>query len=186
MRFPKRKNRTAYSGVTFIEVMVTIAIISILSTISIISYNSIQKNAFVDSSVDAVFSALTMAKGYSLQGKMPSTSNTGCGYTSICGYGFRFTSSTHYEVFYYYSCPSGLGIGNLDCSNAGTSQKVPIDGGDLGRGVALSSPAFGSSTVYFAIPWGVLTSSLPQDYKMTSSSVSKDVTVNATGLIAKP
>ncbi len=182
--FSSNKNKN-YPGFSFMEMMIVIAIIGILSTISVISFNKIRGLAIINASADEVFSAIKMAKGYALQGKMPDTSSSVCGVGSICGYGFMFTSATQYEVFYYYNCPGG-NLGPLNCSAPTTATKVTIDTQDLKTGVTLGSPlplTSTNSTIYFNIPWGTVVSTPYRNYRLDYNGMKKRVTVDTNGLI---
>jgi prepilin-type N-terminal cleavage/methylation domain-containing protein len=171
----KNKNKNS-SGFTLPEILMVIAIIGILSVISVISFNPIKRSTKLNASVDEVSSALNLAKSYSLQGRMPS------GLNSICGYGFKFTSTTQYQIFYYYHYD---GMGNLDCSDPNNFTQTAINTQDLETGVTLTSPAPGTtSTIYFSIPRAsVVFIPANPNFRLTYPGSEKTVSVSANGLI---
>lgn len=174
-----RNKDEKYRGFTLVEVIVVIAIIGILSTITIISFSPLSKRTKLNASVDEVASALNLAKGYSLQGRMPA------GLSSICGYGFKFTSTTQYQIFYYYYYD---GSGNLDCSNRSNFTETAVNTQTLKTGTVLNSPAPGAtSTIYFNIPRAtVVFFPANPNFNIIYSgtpSLQKTVKVSANGLI---
>ncbi|MFA7319759.1 MAG: prepilin-type N-terminal cleavage/methylation domain-containing protein [Parcubacteria group bacterium] len=167
-----------YHGFTFVEIIVVIAIIGILSTISIISFSPLSKRTKVNASADEVASAMNLAKGYALQGRMPA------GFTSICGYGFKFTSTTQYQIFYYYHYAGG----NLDCSDRNNFTEMLVSEQTLKTGTVLNSPAFGATaTIYFSIPRATVVFPPANPYfnivYSGTPSLQKTVRVSANGLI---
>jgi len=174
----KKNGHKNYHGFTLVEVIMVIAIIGILSSISIISFNPLSKRTKVNASADEVTSALNLAKGYALQGRMPA------GFLSICGYGFKFTSTTQYQIFYYYHYTGG----NLDCSDRNNFTETTVITQTLKGGTVLNSPAFGAtSTIYFNIPRSSVVF-LPANPNFNiiysgTPSIQKTVTVSANGLI---
>lgn len=175
----KNNRNIRYRGFTFVEVIVVIAIIGILSAITIVSFGPISKRTKLNASADEVSSAMNLAKGYALQGRMPE------GFTSICGYGFKFTSTTQYQIFYYYHYD---GSGNLDCSSRDSFTETAVDAQTLKIGTVLNSPAPGATaTIYFSIPRAT-TVFFPANPNFNiiysgSSSIQKTITVNTNGLI---
>ncbi len=174
MRLSFRHQKKKYAGFTFMELIMVIAIIGILSTISITSLSPIRKSANINTSADELVSAIDLAKEYSLQGRMPS------GLTSICGYGFEFfPDATTYRIFYIYD--NTAVTDPTYCKVQAKFQKTAVVTQTLKTGVSLSSPAIGSSTIYFSIPRADISSAI--DYKITGSSLTRTISVNAAGLI---
>jgi len=176
-----KKRNKKYSGFTFMELMIVIAIIGILSTISIVSFNQTRKRANVDTSADELASAISLAKEYSLQGKMPQGEN------SICGYGFRFTSTTEYKIFYY--SDKTLSVTDKDYCKIKANlvdSNVSVYTQKLKTGVTLTSPNISSTKIYFNIPRADLSFSSAVNYTIKytgSTSLTKTVSVNGAGLI---
>lgn len=173
----KQKINKKPAGFTLLEIMIVIAIIAILSTVSIISFEPIKKNANMSASGDELLSTVNLAREYALQGKMPN------GRTSICGYGFEFTSATQYRIFYYYD--NTATTDSNYCKVQGNFIKTSANARELKSGITLASPAIGSSTIYFSIPRADLVFSAPVNYNIvyTSTSLQKTITVNSAGLI---
>lgn len=173
-------NKKNYRGFTFVEVIMVIAISGILMTISIISFDAIRKNAMVNAAMEETDSALKMAKGFALQGKMPGTGGS-CNNKTICGYGFVFNNASEYEVFYYYHCDGG---GKLDCTGSPAAfTRVTVDKQNLKNHTALVSPTPANSSVFFNIPWGDMGVATARTYDVGFTGRTKQVNVTAFGSI---
>ena len=88
-----KKAHAPCHGFTFIEIMLVITIIGILSSIALVSLSSTRSNAALESSARQVASAIQLAHTYALQGKKE-------GGNAVCGFGFIFTSDTDYRIYY--------------------------------------------------------------------------------------
>ena len=145
----KIKNKNKNKGFTFLEVMVTISVIAILSSIGLVSLTSSKSVTRLKNAQSEVAATIKMAQSYALQGKKP-TSGT------ACGYGFQFTGSGTYRIYYNplnTSLFSDCNAQNLDVGyrhNIVSSQEVePLS---LPAGVMLKSPAFAVTGIFFDVP----------------------------------
>lgn len=81
-------------GFTLIELIISIAIVGILSIIIIVSSKSIRSNASLKSAQADISARIKKTQDYALKTK-------GQAETIVCGYGFRFINSNRsYEIFY--------------------------------------------------------------------------------------
>ncbi len=167
------------SGFTLLELMVSIAIISILAVVSFNILASLRENSALKNSQSKVKAVIKKAQNYSLQGIIPNGGYSG----TLCGYGFKFINTTQYEIFYYTDTVNGAGacqIGNTTISETLMEQY------NLKKAVVLNSPIPGDAKIYFGIPnadvtFSPIASSLILDFK--NGIQEKKITINTGGLI---
>lgn len=136
-----------YRAVTLVEMMVVIAIIGIITGVTIVSFQSGKSSSRLQAAQREVAATIKLAQSYALQGKAQ-------GGVTPCGYGFRFSDSSHYEIFYN---PSGGST--CEAKNNDPSQRQWIDAGstpaaeslELNNGVTLSSSVL-NTQIYFTVP----------------------------------
>ncbi len=167
------------SGFTLLELMVSIAIISILAVVSFNVLVPLRKNSALKNSQLKVKAVIKKAQNYSLQGITPTGGNSGV----LCGYGFKFINTTQYEIFYYTDTVNGSG--SCQIGNATISETL-MEQGSLRKKVSLNSPTPANTKIFFSIPnadvsFSPVASSLSLDFKIGNQE--KKITINAGGLI---
>jgi Tfp pilus assembly protein FimT len=83
------------NGFSLIELMVILAIIVIMTGVSIVSLSPSRRYQALKAAQDEVTASIKLAQSYALQGRTVS------GISRVCGYGFKFTNETDYQIFYY-------------------------------------------------------------------------------------
>lgn len=193
-----------YKAFTLIELLIVIAIIGIMSSVIFVSINSNKSAARLQTAQREVSSAIKLAQAYALQGKnqeYPVGSGT---FITPCGYGFRFTDTTNYEIFY--NMP---GSGIQDCAwkngrwqdrqwqNVGQTPRAETF--TLKNGVTLSSPAIGNlnnndTEIYFTVPHAEMFGKDGNQYPLTREFVfnyggvggtTKKITINRGGFVTE-
>jgi len=152
MNKTKKRKNDFIQGFTLIEILAALAIMGIMLSIILISFNSSKRDVTLKSAQREVASAIKMAHAYALQGK---TQNE----ETPCGYGFRFTDSDSYMIFY--NKFQKIGSDN-DCNDQNERKgyrrygtfSQEAESYDLGNGVKKDGAALSSTTVYFAVPHG--------------------------------
>lgn len=137
-----------YKAVTFAELIIVMAIIGIMTAVSIVSFTPIRSSARLKAAQREVAAEIKLAQGYALQGK------TQKGATP-CGYGFHFKDNSNYEIFY--NAPNGAGDtcgsrnsnpSNLKFVNGYSSS---VEAVTLKEGVILKSDP-SKAQIYFTVP----------------------------------
>ncbi len=191
-----------YNAFTFVELLLVIAIIGIMSAVGFASFNSGKVTTKLQAAQREVASIIKLTQSYALQGKVLLSG------TTPCGYGVRFTDSTHYEIFYtpYFNTGDAT-ITNCDQLNnkiiggvheyarykAGTSQ--PLQSLALNNGVTLSDPILAdiaSTEIYFTIPAGNIYDKNGAAYtartftfNISGSTKTKTITIDSGGSITE-
>lgn len=167
-KFKNRKEKN--KGFTLLELMVVISIIGIMTSVGLVSLSSSRKDMLLKTSQDEVISAIKLAQSYALQGKVVPSETS-----KICGFGFKFTTDTEYEIFYYNTASS-------DCT--GGKNENYLEGQELKSGVKLTDPSPDDSKIYFSLPSARVTASggVPKTFGLNSE---KTVTINSFGLVTK-
>ena len=143
-----------YSAFTFVELMIVIAIIGIMTAVGFASLQSARSMSRLRTAQREVAATIKLAQSYALQGKMQS------GITP-CGYGFRFeNNAVDYKIFY--NLP-GPGNGN-DCKARNNNATFREFGGfsnsaeaySLKSGVTLNMDVtpIADTEIYFTVPHG--------------------------------
>ncbi|MDO8240730.1 MAG: prepilin-type N-terminal cleavage/methylation domain-containing protein [Candidatus Moranbacteria bacterium] len=131
-----------YNGFSFLELIITIAIMGIMGGVGFASLQSSKSTTRLVTAQREVATTIRLAQSYALQGRMQ-------GGQTPCGYGFRFTDTSKYEIFYK------LPNSGKDCSDTNFTSFNQMENLQLGNNVVLSSPAVSADTeIYFAIPFG--------------------------------
>lgn len=167
---------TDRQGFTFLELMIIISIIGIMTSAGLVSLNSSKKHFALKTAQNEVAAAIKLAQSYALQGRSFQDKK-------VCGYGFRFAeTTTKYRIFVYYPR-----LSDGDCSNTTGS---PVEDQYLKNGVLLSSPTnFENDTrIYFSVPSAEVSGAgVGSTFTLTvgtgSSAKSKDFTISSTGLV---
>jgi type II secretory pathway pseudopilin PulG len=168
IRSPRRteKNKKALS---LIEIMVVVAIIMIMSSVMLVAFysSSSKSSILLDLSQRKVAAAIKLAQSYAIQGKTQLIDGK---QETPCGYGFHFTDSDSFEIFYNKksdgrSCQvinSGVDPGDATYSIESVKFQWSIDNSvslesyDLEKNISLNLPAatdFKSVTsIYFSTP----------------------------------
>jgi prepilin-type N-terminal cleavage/methylation domain-containing protein len=142
----KKLEKIKFKGFTFLELILVIAIIGIMSATSIVSLGALKVRANLKSAQSEVSATIETAKSYALQGKKQN-GNT------ACGYGFRFKDNKNYEIFY-----NKLSLSDCATQNANNAylhhraSSISVFSGKLVNNVTLSSPASNFTEIFFTIP----------------------------------
>lgn len=157
-KISKKKLFITKRGVTLPELMVTMAIIGILSAVSITAMTIAKRNAEVEAAAEEVVAVLREAQNYSITGKDAS---------STCG---------TYTVYFANNNPSTCRIRN------GLVNPCVLDQTHtLKNGVTFSS--IGNTS--FTAPFGVISPAVGTRNIVTKGGTSYTICVNAAGLVTK-
>jgi prepilin-type N-terminal cleavage/methylation domain-containing protein len=159
-------------GFSMIEILVTVAVIAILSTIGIQTYFAAKSSAQLDADIITITNAIRAA-----QNKALSPSKTGLPNTNnrkICAYGISFTASTFRNYYRYLGttgqCNQEQLYGNtIRLSQTQVQNPLPLLG-----------------DIEFTIPFGAKANNNPTTINLnlkSDTSVIKSITVTKTGLI---
>jgi prepilin-type N-terminal cleavage/methylation domain-containing protein len=166
-----RQKGQEYNGVTLLELLIVIGIISIMSAVVYVSFTPARNQARLKAAQTEVVATIKQAQSYALQGKM-AISGTKSGQVPA-RYGFKFLSDNQtYRIFYCTAC------GGLDDE---TVEEFSL----ASNGVSLTSPAYGSTRFDMDVPNGNYC--LPSSLSMTLglSGISKTITVEKGGSITE-
>jgi prepilin-type N-terminal cleavage/methylation domain-containing protein len=154
-------------GFTLAELLVSISIITILSTIGVQSYITTQRSAKLKADVITVTSAIRQAQNRALS---PSTGDLGMGVNDkLCAMGVRFNAQKKLQSYYVVD-----GVGGA-CN----------DTEDYGEEIVLSAASFGTATgaFEFRLPFATNTVGEKSLQLELSGVVAKTITVTNSGLI---
>ena len=150
--------------------MVILAIIVIMTGVSIVSLSPSRRYQALKAAQDEVTASIKLAQSYALQGRTVS------GISRVCGYGFKFTNETDYQIFYY--------TAGDDCADAKSEQE--IEEAKLGNGVKLQSPGEADTLIYFSIPnASVSGAGSGQTFVFDLAGDTKSITINPAGLVTE-
>jgi prepilin-type N-terminal cleavage/methylation domain-containing protein len=161
-------------GFTLAELLVSISIITILSTIGVQSYITTQRSAKLKADVITVTSAIRQAQNRALS---PSTGDLGMGVNDkLCAMGVRFNAQKKLQSYYVVE---GVGGSCNDTEDYG--EEIVY----YGEEIVLSAASFGtaSGAFEFRLPFATNTvgeKSLPLEL---SGVATKTITVTNAGLI---
>ena len=164
----KKNKTTKLTGFTLLEMIITVAIIGILASITVISFTSSRNEVRVKAAQAEVAASIKLAHSYALQGRAD-------GGTTPSYYGIRFFSSTNYAL---------CGCSNStcsDCAYASAEEKYSLQ-----NGVVLHSPSLANAWVTFSIPNGrVQTGSGMFTIRSSDGSQTKGISVNSNGYVTE-
>lgn len=183
-------------GFSFVEVIVAVSIIMIMSMVGFSYFRSNKSAVLLDTAQRELASALRLAQSYSLQGK---TQDINGEKKAPCGYGLRFEDAEHYQIFYN-EPPVDVECEELNSATNpeyfrfnDSSISIVIEEYGFNRGVSLSEPAdFQDAEIYFVIPHGNVYDNGTELAGQKSFSIleeimdkSKRVNVDRSGLISE-
>lgn len=179
-----------YRAVTLIEMMTVIAIIGIITSVTIVSFQSGRADSRLRAAQREVAATIKLAQGYALQGK------TQAGEVP-CGYGFRFTDTDSYEIFYnlltgYTDCTEQNEVaGKRHWIDAESIQAEPLE---LNNGVVLNTAVDVNDNfteIFFTVPHanaykndGSLYDS-PKIIEFNFAGIPKSITINEGGFVSE-
>lgn len=178
-----------HKAFSFIEVMVIVAIIAIMSAVGLASLQSAKSVSRLKTAQREVAATIKLAQSYALQGKMQNG-------VTPCGYGFRFTDATNYEIFYntvgnYSDCEDRNGQANgRRWFNGAPNLSVSAETYALKNGVSLNSD-INSTEMYFTVPHGNIYdrtgSPYPaaQTFQFSFLGSDKTITINPGGFVTE-
>ncbi len=140
---------------TLLELILVIAVISIMTAVGLSLSTKLRTAKKVETAKREVVSVIKLSQNNALQGKTVSGSTP-------CGFGFRFTSQTQYEIYYvplisgsFSSCDEQNT--DLDYRHCGSGCQT-AETFSLENGVIMSSDT-NDAEAYFSIPHGNVYSS---------------------------
>jgi prepilin-type N-terminal cleavage/methylation domain-containing protein len=154
-------------GFTLAELLVSISIITILSTIGVQTYVTTQRSAKLKADVTTVTSAIRQAQNRALS---PSTGDLGMGVNDkLCAMGVRFNAQKKLQSYYVVE---GVGGACNDTRN-------------YGEEIVLSGASFGtaSGNFEFSLPFATNTVGEKSLQLELSGVATKTITVTNAGLI---
>jgi prepilin-type N-terminal cleavage/methylation domain-containing protein len=191
MEHKDNKNRCGFS---FIEVMVVVSIIGIMTVAGTVSLNSSKAKSKLEISQRTLTAAIKLVQSYAIQGKAQKIS----GEQKVpCGYGLVFTSNSEFKIFY--NIPTGeltcqdINSGGLGSANNfkynSNSYSVLIDSFRLESGVILEGFSV-TDSIYFSTPQAraYKNSGVSLDtrvYTLKYNSSTKTVSINSQGTITE-
>jgi len=162
-------NKQFYKGVTFMELLVVIAIIGIMGSVGLVSLQSSKLDARLKAAQGEVAASIRLAQSYALQGKTQAGA-------APCGYGFRFTSQTDYQIFYRTPAAS---VCNPASPRHNAESFVLKDGGEIDQSDV-------NQEVYFTVPFGNISGPGIGDFVLTHPNAdNKTITVNDAGNVVE-
>lgn len=179
----KRKNKKLNkSGFTLIELMISMAMIAILSAtaLQIARFSDTQKNLTL--ATDEMKAAIRMAQSYSLS--IPNTESD----QHVCGFGVRVQDDTTYHVFYTYVGDADFRSDTDVCDEPNNHKWAPTGGAAKGilesfnfsseSGVTITTP---DEEVFFESPYGDPVSSA--EFDISGGGGSKNINVSSSGQV---
>lgn len=175
-------------GFTLVEVIIVVAIIGILSSVSLYSLTSSRNNKDLRTAQREISSSVSLARSYALQGIAIPNSTAG----APCGYGFRFVSPESYEIFYIKTSSSNTcaNFSYSGCLNSG-SNCVRLEEYTLSGNVRIKEDIAGTE-IYFSVPHGdayqnsgALFSDRTLTIETSSGSATKTIMIGASGSVVE-
>lgn len=157
-------------GFTLIELTMIMAIIGIMTSVGIMSFNSSRKSVTLKSAQDDVISAIKLAQNYALQGKMPTNGDI------AKKYGFRFINNNTYRIFY---CT----VNTAACENNSIEQ-ILVEEQTLKNEVILGIPS-SQTVITFTIPSANIDMPDVSTFPLQYSAITKHVYIGMGGAITK-
>lgn len=190
-------------GFTLAEIMISVAIVSVIMTTVLFGYNNFSDRLSLSSSAQEIAIAIRQAQSYGLTVKESATAGQ---FTSGFGIYFDMNSDpTHYYLFvdsnanYKYDVGSGCGSGSTECVEVGTlrnnvtitnfcdATNCPPAVGVKIMSVTFIRPNPDAAIYFYATPAGSSLASPSATGKVTLTSrkgVSTNVVVESTGQIS--
>lgn len=170
------------------ELLIVIAIIGIMTVAGFVSMSSSRTNTKLQAAQREVASVIKLTQSYALQGKVAPDGAV------PCGYGFWFTGSSSYEIFYNTNTNA-----NITCDEYNKAVANRQRNGDdshifqslsLNNGVTLSSPVLVDTEIYFTVPGGNIYNKNGAAYEgqifiFDLSGNQKTITINSGGGITE-
>jgi prepilin-type N-terminal cleavage/methylation domain-containing protein len=141
MSMKKKLLAIKYHGFSLSEVLIVMAIMSIMGGVGFVSLHTAKVNTRLRAAQREVTATIKEVQSYALQGRIETSAK-------VCGYGMRFTSKTEYQIFYKIAKPL------MKCADTDYGSSTSVKEMKLADGVELSAPAYADTEIYFAIPFG--------------------------------
>lgn len=130
---------------TFLETMIVLAVIGILSTIVIVSYNTTKERSNVKNAAKQIESAIKQAQAWAVTGKCD-TSGGSC--ELPCGWGFYIVDPNTYSIYYEPGGSCGTSCGHGSDYETHDIEKVTLGGtSDICYDIPYANSGGGSITV---------------------------------------
>ena len=185
---------TKRGGFTLIEVLIVLAIMSILLVGSIAALTSSRSASLMQESEKQLASEISLAKAYAIQGNAKTVTVHGVTQAlTPCGYGVRFDSLNRYVIYYNFLVTGDSTIADCDDQNKNQNYlkykslySYNTDYENLAGQTKVGSTG---NLVYFTVPngqvYGVDGSPLAAQETITlnAGSLSKNVYIETTGLV---
>jgi len=167
------KSKKYNPGFTLVEMLVVVAVIGIMTTVSLVSMQSSKSNARLNAAQGEVIATIRLAQSYALQGKMQASKTP-------CAYVFKFMTQSRYQIFYKPPTASG-------CASPGANS--PGEYFDLVAGVTVPANVVGKEII-FSVPFGGVSGTALTDIAGTftldhAGATSKTIAVSNNGNIVE-
>ena len=151
----RTKLKKKIAGFSLVELMIVVAIIGIMSSIVLVSFNSPKAGVRLKAAQSELVSSIKMAQSFALQGKIPATGS------KASAYGVEFIDSQNYQLFYVDSSGEhalevySLAEKNVSLtSSAGTRFMFSVPDGNFSGGAAIITFDYNGTTKQIQILTG--------------------------------
>lgn len=150
-------------GFSIVELMIVVAIIGIMSTVVMVSFNSPKSGVRLKAAQSEFVSAIKLAQSYALQGKIPPNGD------KASAYGVSFTNNTKSYVIFY-----------TDSDGDRTLESYSL----ADKNVTLASSVGGGGRFLFSVPDGNFSGSAAT-VTLTYNGTTRQIQISSGGAIVE-